>query len=74
MLRSYNAELNGSQLRWLDDVPPYLAGHHRALVVVDDAPTQPVVAMKRYDFSDLVGRLKWRGDAVSEQRAQRDAW
>ena len=29
---------------------------------------------KEYDFSDLAGKLKWRGDAVKEQRALRDEW
>ena len=28
----------------------------------------------RYDFSDLVGRLNWRGDAVTMQRNLRDEW
>lgn len=28
----------------------------------------------KYDFSDLVGRLNWQGDAVSAQRALRDEW
>lgn len=28
----------------------------------------------RYDFSDLVGKLQWRGDAVTEQRRMRDEW
>lgn len=27
-----------------------------------------------YDFSDLVGRLKWQGDAVLVQRSLRDEW
>ncbi|MEM9446674.1 MAG: hypothetical protein AAGA18_15130 [Verrucomicrobiota bacterium] len=27
-----------------------------------------------YDFSDLVGRLKWSGDPVAEQRRIRDEW
>ncbi len=27
-----------------------------------------------YDFSDLTGRLSWKGDAVSVQRALRDEW
>ena len=36
----------------------------------------PVVEAERkeYDFSDLAGKLKWRGDAVKEQRALRDEW
>ncbi len=29
---------------------------------------------RSYDFSDLVGRLKWRGDAVAAQRALRGEW
>jgi hypothetical protein len=28
----------------------------------------------RYDFSALSGRLKWKGDAVEEQRKLRDEW
>lgn len=27
-----------------------------------------------YDFSDLAGRLTWRGDAVTVQRTLRDEW
>ena len=27
-----------------------------------------------YDFSGLAGKLKWRGDAVKEQRKLRDEW
>ena len=27
-----------------------------------------------YDFSDLVGRLTWQGDAVAIQRTLRDEW
>lgn len=33
----------------------------------DDTP-------KKYDFSDLTGHLKWKGDAVSQQRRMRDDW
>ena len=29
---------------------------------------------RRYDFSDLAGRLRWQGDAVAAQRALRDEW
>ena len=28
----------------------------------------------KYDFSDLVGKLHWQGDAVKEQRKMRDEW
>lgn len=35
--------------------------------------TQPV-QQEKYDFSDLVGKLTWTGDAVLEQRRLRDEW
>ena len=38
-----------------------------AFPVAEAEPTE-------YDFSDLAGKLKWRGDAVKEQRALRDEW
>ena len=28
----------------------------------------------RYNFSELAGRLQWKGDAVREQRMLRDEW
>jgi hypothetical protein len=28
----------------------------------------------RYDFSDLIGKLHWKGNAVAEQRKLRDEW
>lgn len=29
---------------------------------------------KKYDFSQFVGKLEWKGDAVAEQRKLRDEW
>ncbi|HLP47441.1 MAG TPA: hypothetical protein VK469_15945 [Candidatus Kapabacteria bacterium] len=29
---------------------------------------------QKYHFSDLVGKLKWEGDPVAEQRSIRDEW
>ncbi|MCB0544071.1 MAG: hypothetical protein KDC61_00260 [Saprospiraceae bacterium] len=29
---------------------------------------------QKYDFSDLAGKLQWKGDAVAEQRKLRDEW
>lgn len=28
----------------------------------------------QYDFSDLIGKLGWKGDAVGQQRLLRDEW
>jgi hypothetical protein len=32
------------------------------------------VKKQKYDFSDIVGKLQWKGDAVAEQRRLRDEW
>jgi hypothetical protein len=37
-------------------------------------PTSTITIAARYDFSDLTGRLAWRGDVIEEQRALRDEW
>ncbi len=72
MLKSYSAEISGSQLIWIDE-PPKNLKRQPVLIVIENTP-QPAAESVRYDFSDLVGRLAWRGDAVAAQRAQRDAW
>ncbi len=30
--------------------------------------------LSHYDFSDLSGKLEWKGDAVHQQRLLRDEW
>ncbi len=51
------------------DIPTRLApGKVQAVLVL-----HPVAASDRhYDFSDLTGRLSWKGDAVAVQRSLRD--
>ena len=70
MLKSYPAQLDGVTLRWLDRAPAR-APVKPVMVVVDesdgDAANTP-----SYKLGDLLGRLTWRGDAVREQRTQRD--
>ena len=49
----------------------------RILLTVEKDEKQPAVVCeagktKRYDFSDLIGKLSWQGDPVAEQRALRD--
>jgi hypothetical protein len=29
---------------------------------------------KKYDFSDIAGKLEWKGDAVAEQKKMRNEW
>jgi hypothetical protein len=40
---------------------------HEELLAIDAPP-------QKYDFSDLVGKLEWKGDAVKQQRQLRDEW
>ncbi|NJK69723.1 MAG: type II toxin-antitoxin system ParD family antitoxin [Microcoleus sp. SU_5_3] len=50
-----------------------LLKEREVLVVLN--PVSPDVKQKpRYDFSDLVGRLTWQGDALTMQRNLRDEW
>jgi hypothetical protein len=35
---------------------------------------EKVEEKKKYDFSDIVGKLEWQGDALAEQRKLRDEW
>lgn len=79
MLHVYKAELNDSELTW-EQKPPRPLKHQRVLVIVDDTPLVPEEnaahndQSRSYQLSDLVGQLAWQGDALHEQRAQRDAW
>jgi hypothetical protein len=51
------------------DIPTRLApGEVHVVLVVNPAPRQ------HYDFSDLAGRLTWKGDAAAMQRSLRDEW
>ncbi|HWB54516.1 MAG TPA: hypothetical protein VG722_09995 [Tepidisphaeraceae bacterium] len=54
------------------DVPTSLpAGEADVVLTIQPNVRQ---AAARRDFSDLAGRLMWRGDAVAEQRGLRDEW
>ena len=46
----------------------------REVLVVLNPSSSKVEQKSSYDFSDLVGRLTWQGDAVIMQRNLRDEW
>lgn len=55
-------------------IPTQLADAEVDVVIVVN-PVKSVEKSKlKYDFSDLVGRLTWKGDAVAMQRNLRDEW
>lgn len=43
-------------------------------VAVDPAISEDIPPPKKYNFSDLVGKLEWKGDAMHQQRQLRDEW
>ena len=54
------------------EVPREFSAYTCRVIVV---PLQEVKKQKqKYDFSDIVGKLQWKGDAVAEQRRLRDEW
>ena len=70
MLKSYPAQLDGVTLRSLHRAPAR-APDKPVMAVVDESDDDAANAPS-YRLSDLLGRLTWRGDAVREQRTQRD--
>jgi hypothetical protein len=56
------------------NIPTHLTAVEVNVVVVLN-PVSPIEPQpSKYDFSDLVGRLTWQGDAVAMQRTLRDEW
>ncbi len=55
------------------DVPTQLPDREVDVVLVI-SPTTPLPVRPPHDFSAVAGRLKWRGDALAEQRRLRNEW
>lgn len=55
-------------------IPTSLPPGDIELVLVINQKDEKKDTRKKYDFSDLVGKLSWEGDAVSVQRSLRDEW
>ncbi|MDJ0900495.1 MAG: hypothetical protein QNJ55_16970 [Xenococcus sp. MO_188.B8] len=55
-------------------IPTQLADAEVNVVIVMTPVTSSEKSQFKYDFSDLVGQLTWKGDAVAMQRNFRDEW
>ncbi len=55
-------------------IPTQLATVEVNVVVVLNPVSSQGKQKCRYNFSDLVGRLSWKGDAVATQRTLRNEW
>ncbi|MCF2147259.1 hypothetical protein IQ276_012690 [Desmonostoc muscorum LEGE 12446] len=56
------------------NIPTQLAAGEVNIVVVVNPVVSETKQQPNYDFSDLLGRLTWQGDAVAMQRTLRDEW
>ncbi|MBE9201076.1 MULTISPECIES: hypothetical protein [unclassified Nodularia (in: cyanobacteria)] len=56
------------------NIPTQLAAGEVNIVVVLNPVSSNEEQKHRYDFSDLLGKLNWKGDAVAIQRTLRDEW
>jgi hypothetical protein len=58
-------------------IPEEYVGHDLELVILPLAfprDKRRSGVPGNYDFTDMTGKLKWRGNAVLEQRRLRDEW
>jgi hypothetical protein len=44
------------------------------VTVVKEHKTGKKSMKPNYDFSDLAGKLEWKGDAIAEQKVLRNEW
>lgn len=56
------------------DVPTALPAGDVELVLVIESIPPAALPEGGYDFSDLAGRLRWAGDAVTQQHLLRHEW
>jgi hypothetical protein len=56
------------------DIPTKLAPGEVNIVLVLNPIRVNTTQTPKYDFSNLVERLTWQGDAVAMQRTLRDEW
>jgi len=55
-------------------VPARLRSQELEMIVIMNETDRMENGRRNYDFSDLSGKLKWKGNAVSEQRRLRREW
>lgn len=56
------------------DIPTQLAPGQVNIVVVLNPVASNKIQKSDYDFSDLAGKLLWKGDALAMQKMLRDEW
>ena len=70
-LRQFVKPINGSITISL---PEQYANSDLEVIILPISDTITQKNAKQYDFSELVGKLDWQGDALAEQKKLRDEW
>ena len=68
MYTTIEADIENGQIR-SSDLQKLPASAHVLITLLDERTKE-----KQYNFSQLSGRLKWKGNAVEEQQKLRDEW
>jgi hypothetical protein len=72
MLRSYPAQLQGTQVVWIDTPPPAQSQSQRVLIVIEEA-ARPAVSALLEQAKGSLGRLS-RDKVLSQLVTLRDDW
>lgn len=56
------------------NLPEQYANTDLEVIILPVSETVAHKNEKLYDFSELVGKLEWQGDALAEQKKLRDEW
>ena len=56
------------------DIPTKYSNCNTELIIIIDKKKELNKESRQYDFSNIAGKLSWRGDAVKEQRVIRNEW
>ena len=71
LVQTINIKTTATGQLLLDIPTTYLEKDLEVVLVIQETQKKPIV---KYDFSDLIGKLEWKGDALTEQKRLRDEW
>jgi len=72
-MQAFEFEVNAKKN--LIEIPSqYNQIYSRQMKVIVLVSEKLITKKQQYDFSDVVGKLEWQGNAVQEQRKIRDEW
>ena len=73
-MTSIRQTINDAGESLLLKIPEELRGKNIEVVISLLDKKQSTKRKKKYNFSDISGKMNWNGDAIAEQRKIRDEW